>query len=220
MEVRERQSIIFDITSRIDLLLEQSRYDELENNNIIKLIDDLKDVDSNYVYQPNEIHINNFKIALEQSIENDNVVAQKVLLDVGKAIFTAEQKSELQFNELLKRESAIEVLSLYQQKLNLGEQATFPTKDAIVFYQPRFDRYFEKLAAIKNYQELLAFEELVNSESTDLPNDFTLLVAFKEELSKRYITMANGLLKQKMYKTAEKLVERSEEITRLLDSLL
>ncbi|MBE0380045.1 serine/threonine-protein kinase [Pseudoalteromonas prydzensis] len=218
--LRERQSIIFDITSRIDLLLEQSRYDELENNNIIKLIDDLKDVDSNYVYQPNEIHINNFKIALEQSIENDNVVAQKVLLDVGKAIFTAEQKSELQFNELLKRESAIEVLSLYQQKLNLGEQATFPTKDAIVFYQPRFDRYFEKLAAIENYQELLAFEELVNSESTDLPNDFTLLVAFKEELSKRYITMANGLLKQKMYKTAEKLVERSEEITRLLDSLL
>ncbi|KKK84784.1 hypothetical protein LCGC14_2779850, partial [marine sediment metagenome] len=42
--LRERQSIIFDITSRIDLLLEQSRYDELENNNIIKLIDDLKDV--------------------------------------------------------------------------------------------------------------------------------------------------------------------------------
>ena len=112
------------------------------------------------------------------------------------------------------------MLSLYQQKLNLGEQATFPTKDAIVFYQPRIDRYFEKLAAIENYQELLAFEELVNSESTDLPNDFTLLVAFKEELSKRYITMANGLLKQKMYKTAEKLVERSEEITRLLDSLL
>ncbi len=86
--LRERQSIIFDITSRIDLLLEQSRYDELENNNIIKLIDDLKDVDSDYVYQPNELHINNFKIALDQSNEDDNVVAQKSVLDVGKAIFT------------------------------------------------------------------------------------------------------------------------------------
>lgn len=218
--LRERQSIIFDITSRIDLLLEQSRYDELDNNNIIKLIDDLKDVDSGYVYQPNEVHINNFKTALDQSIEDDNVVAQKVLLDVGKAIFTAKQKSELQFDELLKRKSAIDVLSLYQNKLNLGEQATFPTKDAITFYQPRFDHYFEKLAAIDNYKDLLAFEELVNAESTTLPDDFAPLVAIREELSKRYITMANSLLKQKMYKTAEKLVERSEEITRLLDSLL
>ena len=218
--LRERQSIIFDITSRINLLLEQSRYDELDNNNIIKLIDDLKDVDSSYVYQPNEVHINNFKTALDQSIENDNVVAQKVLLDVGTSIFTAKQKSELQFDELLKRKSAIDVLSLYQNKLNLGEQATFPTKDAITFYQPRFDHYFEKLATIDNYQDLLAFEELVNAESTILPEDFAPLVAIKEELSKRYITMANNLLKQKMYKTAEKLVERSEEITRLLDSLL
>jgi len=218
--LRERQSIVFDITSRIDLLLEQSRYNELDNNNIVKLIDDLKVVDSSYVYQPNEVHINNFKAALDESIEQDDVVTQKVLLDVGKAIFTTEQKSDLQFDTLLERESAIAVLSLYHEKVNLGQQVNFPTKDAVIFYQPRFDRYFEKLAAIENYQELLAFEELVNSESIALPDDFTLLVAFKKELSKRYITMANALLKQKMYKTAEKLVERSEVITRSLDSLL
>lgn len=218
--LRERQSIVFDITSRIDLLLEQSRYNELDNNNIVKLIDDLKVVDSSYVYQPNEVHINNFKAALDESIEQDDVVTQKVLLDVGKAIFTTEQKSDLQFDTLLERESAIAVLSLYHEKVNLGQQVNFPAKDAVIFYQPRFDRYFEKLAAIENYQELLAFEELVNSESIALPDDFTLLVAFKKELSKRYITMANALLKQKMYKTAEKLVERSEVITRSLDSLL
>ncbi|MGK0516271.1 MAG: adenylyl- and sulfurtransferase ThiI, partial [Gammaproteobacteria bacterium] len=39
-------------------------------------------------------------------------------------------------------------------------------------------------------------------------------------LSRRYITMANTLMKRKMYRTAEQLVERSEAITQSLDNVM
>lgn len=218
--LRERQSIIFDITSRINLLLEQSRYNEVDNNSIPQLIIDLKQVDDTYVYQPSQIHFDNYKLALDKAIQEDDVIAQKALLNVGKAIFTNTQKEELQFAELLKRESAIDALTLYQEKVNKGQQAQFPTADAVVFYQPRFNRYTEKLEGIEQYKELLEFEEQINVESVDLPSDFSLLVSLKQELSKRYITMANTLMKRKMYRTAEQLVERSEAITQSLDNVL
>ncbi|ATG79542.1 MULTISPECIES: serine/threonine-protein kinase [Pseudoalteromonas] len=218
--LRERQSIIFDITSRINLLLEQSRYNESDNNNIPQLIQDLKEVDNTYVYEPSSLHFDNFKIALDKAVEEDDVIAQKALLNVGKAIFTSNQKAELLFANLLKRESAIDALTFYQKKLAIGEQITYPLSDAIVFYQPRFQRYSEQLEGIEDYKQLLEFEELINLESADLPTDFPLLVTLKQDLSKRYITMANTLMKRKMYRTAEQLVERSEAITQSLDSML
>lgn len=218
--LRERQSIISDITSRIDLLLEQSRYSELDNNSIPQLINDLSVVDSTYVYRPSEVHFDNYKLALDKAIEEDDVITQKSLLNVGKAIFTNNQKNELGFADLLKRESAIDALTLYQKKVNLGEPADFPTEDAVVFYGPRFDRYTQKLETIEEYRDLLDFEELINTESATLPKDFSLLVSLKQELSRRYITMANTLMKRKMYRTAEQLVERSEAITQSLDNVM
>lgn len=218
--LRERQSIIFDITSRINLLLEQSRYNEIDNNSIPQLISDLNEVDNTYVYRPSPTHFENFEVALNQAIEVDDVVSQKALLNVGKAIFTDKQKAESLFTNLLKRESAIDALSSYQTKLDAGEQATYPTSDAVVFYLPRFQRYDEMLENITDHKALLAFEEQVNLESTGLPSDFSLLVSFRKELSRRYITMANALMKKRMYKTAEQLVERSEAITKSLDNLL
>ncbi|MBQ4800064.1 protein kinase [Pseudoalteromonas sp. MMG006] len=218
--LRERQSIISDITSRIDLLLEQSRYSELDNNSIPQLINDLNTVDSTYVYRPSAVHFDNYKLALDKAIEEDDVITQRSLLDVGKVIFTNNQKNELGFADLLKRESAIDALTFYQEKINLGEEADFPTEDAIVFYGPRFDRYTKKLEAIEEYKELLNFEELINTESAALPKDFSLLVSLKQELSRRYITMANTLMKRKMYRTAEQLVERSEAITQSLDNVM
>ena len=218
--LRERQSIISDITSRIDLLLEQSRYSELDNNSIPQLINDLSVVDSTYVYRPSEVHFDNYKLALDKAIEEDDVITQKSLLNVGKAIFTNNQKNELGFADLLKRESAIDGLTLYQKKVNLGEPADFPTEDAVVFYGPRFDRYTQKLETIEEYRDLLDFEELINTESATLPKDFSLLVSLKQELSRRYITMANTLMKRKMYRTAEQLVERSEAITQSLDNVM
>lgn len=218
--LRERQSIIFDITSRINLLLEQSRYNEVDNNSIPQLIKDLNEVDSTYVYQPLPEHFENFKLTLNQAVESDDVVSQKALLSVGKAIFTDSQKAELLFSDLLKRESAIDALTAYKEIIDKGEQVNFPTSDAVVFYQPRFQRYSAQLDKIEDYKELLEFEELVNLESNELPADFSLLVELKQELSRRYITMANTLMKRKMYRTAEQLVERSEAITQSLDSML
>lgn len=76
------------------------------------------------------------------------------------------------------------------------------------------------MESIEQYKELLEFEEKINVESVDLPSDFSLLVSLKQELSKRYITMASTLMKRKMYRTAEQLVERSEAITQSLDNVL
>ncbi|MBH0058434.1 protein kinase [Pseudoalteromonas sp. SWXJZ94C] len=218
--LRERQSIISDITSRIDLLLEQSRYSEEGQNNITELVSDLKTVDSNYVYQPSEVHLENFQAALNTAIENDDVNSQQSLLNVGKIVFANNKKAGELIADLLKRESAINALTTYNKKLEMGEQVVFPTQAAIVFYQPRFTRYEEKLDEITDYKDLLEFEELVNSQSDELPENFSPLLSLKKELSKRYITMANNLMKKRMYKTAEQLVERSEAITKSLDNIL
>lgn len=216
--LRERQSIISDITARIDLLLAQSRYNELDNNSIPQLVKDLHEVDSSYIYSPTEEHIENYKLALNKAIDEDDAMLQMSLLNIGTAILTTKQKKELGFATLLKRESAIEALTAYQEKVKLGEQATFPKDDAIVFYGPRFEKYSEDLSNIDGYKELLNFEAMINDEFSLLPNDFVLLTTLKQELSKRYITMAGTLMKKRMYQTAEQLVERSQAITESLDS--
>ncbi|MEL0634465.1 serine/threonine-protein kinase [Pseudoalteromonas carrageenovora] len=218
--LREKQSIISNIISRIDLLLAQSRYNELNNNNIPQLINDLQQVDDSLVYQPSQEHFDNYKNALDTAIENDDVVAQKYLLDVGKSIFTSSQKEELNFDSLLKRESAIEALSQYNEKIESGLTAKYPTDAAIIFYGPKFEKYNSQLESIDEHKQLLYFEEQLDTETELLPEDFSLLVSLKKKLSKRYITMANQLLKRRMYKTAEKLVERSEAITQSLDKVL
>tara|TARA_Y100000758_G_scaffold303192_1_gene273545 strand:+ start:1 stop:906 length:906 start_codon:yes stop_codon:yes gene_type:complete len=218
--LRERQSIIFDITSRINLLLEQSRYNEVDNNSIPQLILDLHEVDKTYVYQVSPTHFENYKKALENAIAKDDVVTQSSLISVGKAILDKKQKSEVSFESLLQRESAIIALTDYQDKLNQGKEVVFPSNAALVFYEQRFERYSKQLTVIDKYKDLIALEELIDSESTILPNDFPLLVSIRQELSKRYITMANSLMKKRMYRTAETLVERSEAITKSLDSIM
>jgi len=217
--LRERQSIISDITSRVDLLLDQSRYNEEGQNNIIELVSDLKIVDSNYIYQPSEVHLENFQISLNNAIKNDDVNSQQSLLNVAKVVFANNKKANELISDLLKRESAINTLTTYNNKLKMGENAIFPTQAAIIFYQPRFTRYEEKLEKITEYKELLEFEELVDMQSNELPENFSPLLSLKKELSKRYITMANNLMKKRMYKTAEQLVERSEAITKYLDNI-
>ena len=73
---------------------------------------------------------------------------------------------------------------------------------------------------IEEHKDLLDFEELVNAESASLPKGFSLLVTLKQELSRRYITMASILMKRRMYRTAEQLVERSEAITQSLNDVV
>lgn len=218
--LRERQSIIFDITARIDLLLEQSRYDEKQPNSIAHLVKDLKEVDETYTYQPTEQHLDSFTLALNTAIESDDVITQKVLLNVGKIVFSKNKKADELLANLMQRESAINALTAYQQKINLGEEADFPRADAVVFYGPRFQRFSTQLEAIEDHKALIEFEEFIKSESTALPNDFSLLVSLRKELSRRYISKANDLMKKRMYKAAERLVEKSEAITQSLDNTL
>lgn len=218
--LRERQSIILDMTARINLLLEQSRYSENQPNSIVQLIKSLKEVDKSYIYQPTAEYFNNFKIALDIAIENDDIIAQKTLLNIGKVVFSTNNEAKNLLTNLIERESAINALTSYQKKLNQGVQAVFPTSDAIIFYGPKFQRYTEKLKSIEEYKALIEFETFINSESEKLPKDFSLLISLKKELSKRYITSANNLMKKRMYKTAQKLVARSDAITQSLDSIL
>ena len=218
--LRERQSIIFDITARIDLLLEQSRYNEEQPNSIAHLVSDLKEVDKTYRYQPTDLHLDNFTVALNTAIESDDVITQKVLLNVGKIVFTNNKKADELLANLMQRESAINALTAYQQKVNLGEQADFPRADAVVFYGPKFRRFSAQLETIEDHKALMEFEEFIKSESTALPNDFSLLVSLRKELSRRYISTANDLMKKRMYKAAERLVEKSEAITQSLDNML
>ena len=118
------------------------------------------------------------------------------------------------------REGAINALASYDQKITAGQSPVYPTADAIVFYQPRFTQYEDTLEAVTTHKELFDLDEKIHAESTELPPNFPPLIELKKQISKRYISMVNALLKKRMYKTAEKLVERSDKIEKSLDALL
>lgn len=217
--VRERQSIIMDTTNRINLLLEQSRYNETGQNSIFSLINDLHSVDDEYVYTPTQQHFDNFKSAIEVALNTDNYVKQKSLLDVGKAAFLSVKGSQPIISSLQVREAAINSLAQYDKKVIAGEQVKYPAADAEIFYEPRFSRYNAELSSVTNYKELIKLEDKIVEESTLLPRNFTPLITIKKQLSKRYISMVNSLLKRRMYKTAETLIERSDAIVNSLDLL-
>ncbi|WP_404343630.1 serine/threonine-protein kinase [Pseudoalteromonas mariniglutinosa] len=213
----ERQSILSNITYRIDLLLEQSRYDKNEQNSIISLMQHLHEVDDNFVYQPKDSHFENFQQAVQQAIESDDFSAQKNLLDTAKAVFSDYVGAEAILAIMLERESSIAALASYNEKLSRGEEVSYPTADALVFYKHKFTRFEKQLAEISNYKDLLEFEAVLNEQSNAFPDTFAPLISIRKEISKRYISMATDLMKKKMYRTAEKLVGRSEAISKDLE---
>lgn len=216
----ERQSFIMNITNRIDLLLEQSRYNEQGQNNIEKLIEDLHEIDDQYTYTPTQLHFDTYKAAIDTALNEDDYAKQKNLLDVGKAAFKSVKIAAPIIQSLQTREVAINSLAKYDQRLKAGQQPKFPIADAEIFYEPRFTRYNNQLAAITTHKELVALDDLIVKESQSLPANFTPLINIKKQLSKRYISMVNGLMKKRMYKTAQKLVERSDAIQQSLDAAI
>jgi len=208
-----------DTANRIDLLLEQSRYNETGPNSIFSLVNDLHSVDNEYTYTPTQKHFENYQNAIDIALNTDNYVKQKNLLDIGKAAFKPVKSAQPIINSLQSREAAINSLAQYDKKVLAGEQVKYPAADAEIFYEPRFTRYNEALTALTTYQQLIELDEKIIKESILLPKNFTPLTTIQKQLSKRYISMVNALLKLRMYKTAENLVTRSDEIEKHLDRL-
>ena len=216
----ERQSILSDLSYRLDVLLSQSRYDESGDNNIHGLVSQLKIIDASYSYVPNQEHINNFKLAVLTSIENEDFVTQKTLLDVGELVFSNTSELEPLVTALRKKESAMVALAEYKRKTSEGKTVSYPGDDAKIFYQEKLERFNTQLASVSDYKQLMEFDESFSKEAEIFPESFEPILLIKDQIATTYISMASSLMKQKMYRTAERLVERSEEIRKSLENTI
>lgn len=216
----ERQSILSDLSYRLDVLLSQSRYTESGDNNIDSLVSQINIIDSSFVYAPNQEHIDNFKLAVLSSIENEDFVTQKRLLDVGELVFSNTSELEPLVTALRKKESAMIALAEYKKKISEGITVSYPDDDAKIFYQEKLAKFSSQLANVSDYKQLIEFDESFSKEAEIFPESFEPILMIKDQIATTYISMASSLMKVKMYRTAEKLVERSEEIRKSLENTL
>ena len=216
----ERQSILSDLSYRLDVLLSQSRYTESGDNNIDSLVSQINIIDSSFVYTPNQEHIDNFKLAVLSSIENEDFVTQKRLLDVGELVFSNTSELEPLVTALRKKESAMVALAEYKRKTSEGMTVSYPDDDAKIFYQEKLEKFNSQLANVSDYKQLIEFDESFSKEAEIFPESFEPILLIKDQIATTYISMASSLMKRKMYRTAERLVERSEEIRKSLENII
>lgn len=216
----ERQSILENKGTRLSLLLDQSRYNEQGQNNIANLVTDLKIVNDKFKFRPEVAHVDNFIAAIDTAIAEDDFVAQKNLVDVGKIIFSESKSAKSKLDYMLEREKSIIALERYNKAKAQGQDVPYPTEEAIVFFDPRFETYSSELQAITDHKELVKYEESINLVAANYPYNFPPMINLKKEISKRYISMASELMKKRMYRTAERLIQRGNSITQSLDTIL
>ena len=216
----ERQSIISDLSYRLDVLLAQARYDEGGENSIENLMKQLSIIDQSYQYKPSEEYENVYKLAVMDAIENDDFAMQKTLLNVGELAFKNADNLQPLLIALRKKESAMTALISYNNKVSNGQSASYPSEDALIFYHEKLEGFKTRLAEIEDYKELMEFDEAFSKQAEIFPDTFEPILLIKDEIASKYISMASQLMKRKMYRTAEKLVERSEVIRKSLENTI
>jgi serine/threonine protein kinase len=87
----ERQSITLDIIGRLNNMLNQKRYFEKDQNNILNLIDRLKLIDNRNTYEPTQKQINDFESVLKKSSAGNSPIQLETLQNIKNKIFTTSQ---------------------------------------------------------------------------------------------------------------------------------
>jgi len=83
----ERQSISMDIMTLINNMLNQKRYFEKDQNNILDLLHKLSIIDGKNTFSPTQQQTKTFKAALKKAQASNNKAQTKILMDIDKALF-------------------------------------------------------------------------------------------------------------------------------------
>ncbi|MBJ7554764.1 serine/threonine-protein kinase [Marinomonas spartinae] len=83
----ERQSISMDIMTRINNMLNQKRYFEKDQNNILDLLHKLSIIDGKNTFSPTQQQTKTFKAALKKAQASKNKAQTKILMNIDKALF-------------------------------------------------------------------------------------------------------------------------------------
>ena len=208
----ERQSVVDGIVEKLELLLSQGRYEEEGRNGIGSLIQQLKFVSPASRYQPSEACIALYSAEFDKAMQLNHAARLQVLLRVGEQVFLHEQALQPLLEKARELKSAIEALAQYEDKVSQGLEAKYPAVQAELFYENAIADLTQALQAVKGPKDLIALEAHVGEFSRQVPTNFAPIRRLKEDMAKRYLSLANQLMEKRRYRIAKDLISRSDRI--------
>ena len=207
-----RQSIIDALSERLNLLLVQGRYKEDGDNNIHRLVKDLRFLDTRFKFRPEDDAFTLYSENFEQALLAHDVNEITVLIAVGELVFNNHRDAQplLEFGKDMK--ISVAELARYNDKKDQNQSAEYPYHAATVFYKSTFEQFTADLQAIEDYKALTLLDKNVVGIATLLPEDFKPLLTIEKRIAASYLRYANALMEKKHYKAAQKLVKRGNEL--------
>jgi len=205
------------LSERLNVLLAQGRYDERDDNDIEKIIQDLFYIDSSFKFKPELKAFELYKTNFDAAVKDNDVNKMSDLIKVGELAFDnySDAESLLTFGK--KMEDSVDTLASFKKNKSGGNNSSYPYEAAAFFYQSTFNEFNDKFIAIKNYQALEALDEQVMRLASQIPKDFPQLVEIEKKLAASYLSYANLSMEKRHFKTAQRLIKRGNELYALFD---
>ncbi|QFU06585.1 Serine/threonine-protein kinase PrkC (plasmid) [Pseudoalteromonas sp. THAF3] len=216
----EQQSVLDGVVEKIDLLLSQGRLTEGGDNSLVKLSEDLAFIAPEFNYQPMEAGVTLYLEQYQAAVEADDVATLDTLAEVGEAVFAQNQQIAQLLQQGEAKREAMTVLAQYFNKRESNPDTPYPYEAATAYYQDQFDAWEVSITNMDDHKELIALEEEVNTLAEKVPEDFQPMVKLKKSLASAYLSKAHALMQKRMYRTAQKLIERSDSINKSLSAYL
>ncbi|MBU2870472.1 serine/threonine-protein kinase [Colwellia sp. E2M01] len=212
-----RIAIIDALSERLNILLLQGRYNETGDNNIDKIIADLKFVDFEFKFQPKDDVFKVYNDAFTLALTEHNIDRITRLISVGELAFAyhSDAKALLDLGKEIK--SSVALLAKYNADINNGKPVNYPYDAAEVFYASTFDQFNEDLSLVETPTALMKIDEKITELESQIPSDFTPLIAVKKIMAGSYLNYGNLYIEKKRFKTAKQLIKRGNELYTLIN---
>jgi len=207
-----RLSIVDALAERLNLLLVQGRYQESGDNHIPRLVKDLAFLDAGFRFQPEHQAFILYQENFDRALELHDVNEITTLIGVGELVFTHVPEAGVLLEYGKNMKTSVAELAVYNEKIANGQSADYPYQAAEVFYQKTFEQLRADLQGIEDHTQLAQIDERVVELARLLPADFEPLVKIEKSIAGLYLRHANLLMDKKHYRTAQKLVKRSNEL--------
>ncbi len=210
-----RQATIDSLAERLNLLLTQGRYNEAGNNDIEKIVQDLRYINPYFKFIPHHDAFNLYRTNFDTAVNVRDVNKISELIRIGELTLNHYKDAQPLLTYGKKMEASVNMLSIYKKQLVEGKTPIYPYEAAEVFYKSAFDKINKEFLTVNNSnnsQKLIAFDGKLMRLASQVPKDFLPLITIVKKLAGSYLNFSNVAMENKRFKTAQKLVKRGNEL--------
>ncbi|MGF1725729.1 serine/threonine-protein kinase [Photobacterium nomapromontoriensis] len=189
------QSTIDMLQDRLNSLLEKGLYFPQDNGDDIDvLLNDLRLLNTQYVFTPSQKAQEAFTTALNSATETLDLALIKHLLLIGKTFFSGNDSQRALLASATEMQSSIQQMTNYQTITKQGKSAPFPYKAAVLFYNNQFSEFEATLKKVTTFSGLQQLNKNVTSLAQSVPGDFSPLVQIRLSMAIRYLKFSDEFL--------------------------